>query len=124
MYTLIVKFIFLLYIISCIIADVQGEVNVAASTSHSDDPLQSKTPLEFTLIVKGWMTKKRLSVAFLAENVTQRSQGTLSSLLNNPPEIFPAGAGRETWTKLGRFMNDPKCQDALLEKFRGEIYQK
>jgi len=57
MHTLIVKFIFLLYIISCIIADVQGEVNVAASTSHSDDPLQSQTPLELTLIVKGWMTK-------------------------------------------------------------------
>ena len=60
-----------------------------------------------------------MSVAFFANEIVKRSQGTLSTLLNRPPPTFPVGAGREPWEAMKKFLASEEDQKELLEK-KGE----
>lgn len=60
-----------------------------------------------------------MSVAFFANEIVKRSQGTLSTLLNRPPLTFPVGAGREPWEAMKKFLASEEDRKKLLEK-KGE----
>ena len=66
--------------------------------------------------LRKWLRDNTVSVAVFAKEVIKRSQGTLSSLLNGPPEALPSGAGREPWQKMKKFLTSPEEQQKLLDK--------
>ena len=66
--------------------------------------------------LRKWLRDNTVSVAVFAKEVIKRSQGTLSSLLNGPPEALPSGAGREPWEKMKKFLTSPEEQQKLLDK--------
>ena len=49
--------------------------------------------------LRKWLRDNTVSVAVFAKEVIKRSQGTLSSLLNGPPEALPSGASFRRWTR-------------------------
>ena len=65
------------------------------------------TPVSIAHDVRKWLSDNAVSVAVFAKEVINLSQGTLSSLLNGPPEAFPSGAGREPWQKNEDISDEP-----------------
>lgn len=57
-------------------------------------------------------------MAFFAKEIVKRSQGTVSSLLNNPPQSFPTGAGREPWQSMKDFLVNPDEKAKLLDQLK------
>lgn len=55
------------------------------------------SPVSIAHDVRKWLRDNVVSVAVFAKEVINQSQGTLSSLLNGPPDALPSGAGRELW---------------------------
>lgn len=55
-------------------------------------------------------------VAVFAKEVINRSQGTLSSLLNGPPEAIPSGTGCKPWQKMKTFLTNSEEWQKLLDK--------
>lgn len=66
--------------------------------------------------VRKWLRDNAVSVGVFAKEVVNRSQGTLSSLLNGPPEVLPSGTGREPWVKMKTFLTSPEERQKLLDK--------
>ncbi|KAK3747895.1 hypothetical protein QZH41_001360 [Actinostola sp. cb2023] len=101
--------------------DVSGRIlQEEENTEHSDneEAFGMESPEELAKLLKAWLSKKRVSVAFVASKVVGRSQGTLSSLLNKPPSTFPARTGREPWKKINELMNSRETQDDLVAEYR------
>lgn len=65
--------------------------------------------------VRNWLKVHRISVAMFASQIVNRSQGTLSSLLNKPPETIPIGAGGEPWRKMEEFLDSGAMQESLIK---------
>jgi len=63
-------------------------------------------------------------VAVFAKEVINRSQRTLSSLLNGLPNAIPSGAGREPWQKMKTFLTSPEERQKLLDKkiMKGNLF--
>ena len=81
---------------------------------------ETETPSTIAKAVRGFIQKHpTISVAFFAKEIVRRSQGTLSTLLNNPPSTFPSGAGREPWEAMKKFLASEDEQKNLLER-KGE----
>lgn len=53
-------------------------------------------------------------MAVFAKEVVNRSQGTVSSLLGNPPSSFPRGTGNEPSHKMRTFLTNNALQEQLL----------
>ena len=66
--------------------------------------------------MRKWLRDNTVLVAVFATQVVKRSQGTLSSLLNGPPEGLPSGTGREPWEKMKTFLTSPEEPQKLLDK--------
>lgn len=64
--------------------------------------------------------KHHISVDVIARLVIGRSQGTLSTLLNKPPQTFPTGNGKDTWNKLKVFLTDSEAQQRVIAAKRGK----
>ncbi|XP_068759563.1 one cut domain family member 3-like isoform X1 [Montipora capricornis] len=78
---------------------------------------ETETPSTIAKAVRGFIQKHpTISVAFFAKEIVRRSQGTLSTLLNNPPSTFPSGAGREPWEAMKKFLASEDEQKNLLER--------
>ena len=73
------------------------------------------TPVSIAHDVRKWLSDNAVSVAVFAKEVINLSQGTLSSLLNEPPEAFPSGAGREPWQKMKTFLTSPQERQKLSD---------
>ena len=43
---------------------------------------------------------------------------TVSSLLNNPPQSFPTGTGREPWESMKTFLSNPEEKAKLLDQLK------
>ena len=50
-----------------------------------------------------------------------RSQGTVSVYLNNPPKEVPPGLGKAPWVMMDRFMNCSDMRDEFLKKATGKF---
>ena len=90
---------------------------------HPLDPeceIDDTLPGNLAVQVRSWLGKNSVSVDLFAKEILHRSQGTVSSLLNNPPTAFPAGTGREPWEKMKHFLTDPTQQESLLSSRKGE----
>lgn len=69
--------------------------------------------------IRSWLSQNRtVSVAFFAKEIVKRSQGTMSSLLNNPPQSFPTDAGREPWESMKTFLSNPEEKAKLLDQLK------
>ena len=78
-----------------------------------------ESPSTIASEIRGWLSQNRtVSVAFLAKEIVKRSQGTVSSLLNNPPQSFPTGAGREPWQSMKDFLVNPDEKAKLLNQLK------
>ena len=73
------------------------------------------TPVSIAYDVRKWLSDNAVSVAVFAKEVINLSQGTLSSLLNGPPEAFPSVAGREPWQKMKTFLTSPQERQKLSD---------
>ena len=51
----------------------------------------------------------------------ERSQGTVSVYLNNPPKEVPPGLGKAPWVMMDRFMNCSDVRDEFLKKATGKF---
>ena len=51
----------------------------------------------------------------------ERSQGTGSVFLNNPPKEVPPGLGKAPWVMMDRFMNCSDVRDEFLKKATGKF---
>ena len=73
--------------------------------------------------IRCWLRQNRtVSVAFFAKEIVKRSQGTVSSLLNKPPQSFPTGAGREPWESMKIFcQTQKKRQSCWISWKRGKV---
>ena len=90
---------------------------------HPTDPeceIDDLLPGNRTVQVRSWLQKNSVSVDLFTKEIIHRSQGTVSSLLNNPPAAFPAGMGRELWKKIREFLRDPTQQESLISSRKGE----
>ena len=78
-----------------------------------------ESPSTIASEIRGWLSQNRtVSVAFFAKEIVKRSQGTVSSLLNNPPQSFPTGAGREPWQSMKDFLVNPDEKAKLLDQLK------
>lgn len=66
--------------------------------------------------VRKCLRDNAVSVGVFAKEVVNQSQGTLSSLLNGPPEALPSGTGHEPWVKMKTFLTSPEERQKLLDK--------
>ena len=66
-----------------------------------------------------WLAERGISQTFFAKNYMERSQGTVSDYLNNPPQEVPTGLGKAPWIMMERFMKCDDVRDDFLEKARG-----
>ena len=73
--------------------------------------------------IRCWLRQNRtVSVAFFAKEIVKRSQGTVSSLLNKPPQSFSTGAGREPWESMKIFcQTQKKRQSCWISWKRGKV---
>ena len=74
------------------------------------------SPVSIAHDLRKWLRDNAVSVVVFAKEVINRSQGTLSSLLNGPPEALPSGTGRKLWQKMKKFLTSPEEQQKLLDK--------
>ena len=74
------------------------------------------SPVSIAHDLRKWLRDNAVSVVVFAKEVINRSQGTLSSLLNGPPEALPSGTGRKPWQKMKKFLTSPEEQQKLLDK--------
>ena len=59
--------------------------------------------------IRCWLRQNRtVLVAFFTKEIVKRSQGTVSSLLNKPPQSFLTGAVREPWESMKIFCQTQK----------------
>ncbi|XP_068712852.1 one cut domain family member 3-like [Montipora foliosa] len=78
-----------------------------------------ESPSTIASEIRGWLSQNRtVSVAFFAKEIVKRSQGTMSSLLNNPPQSFPTGAGREPWQSMKDVLVNPDEKAKLLDQLK------
>lgn len=78
-----------------------------------------ETPSKIAIEIRTWLSENRtVSVAVFAKEIVKRSQGTVSSLLNNPPPTFPTGAGREPWQSMKDFLKNEEEKKRLLDKVK------
>ena len=82
------------------------------------------SPVSIAHDIRKWLRDNSVSVAVFAKEVINRSQGTLSSLLNGPPNAIPSGAGREPWQKMKTFLTSPEERQKLLDNkiMKGNIF--
>jgi len=69
--------------------------------------------------ITSWLAENRVSQTVFAKLYMERSQGTVSVYLNNPPKEVPPGVGKAPWVMMERFMNCSDVRDEFLEKARG-----
>lgn len=69
--------------------------------------------------ITSWLAERGISQTFFAKNYMERSQGTVSDYLNNPPQEVPRGLGKAPWIMMGRFIKCDDVRDDFLEKARG-----
>lgn len=69
--------------------------------------------------IRSWLCQNHtVSVAFFVKEIVKRSQGTVSLLLNNLPQSFPTGAGREPWESIKTFLSNPEEKAKLLDQLK------
>lgn len=91
-----------------------------ASEEVEESPQETgESPSTVANEIRSWLRQNRtVSVAFFAKEIVKRSQGTVSSLLNNPPQSFPTGAGREPWESMKTFLSNPEEKAKLLDQLK------
>ena len=98
----------------------------AAKTVESVDKPGDKTPSEPAEIagrIRTWLQKNRVSVSLFSKQIN-RSQGTTSTLLNNPPATMLKGAEGEPWASMVKFLNSPSEQAMLVNARKGILCYK
>ena len=91
-----------------------------ASEEVEESPQETgESPSTVANEIRSWLCQNRtVSVAFFAKEIVKRSQGTVSSLLNNPPQSFPTGAGREPWESMKTFLSNSEEKAKLLDQLK------
>jgi len=91
-----------------------------ASEEVKESPQETgESPLTVANEIRSWLRQNRtVLVPFFAKEIVKCSQGTMSSLLNNPPQSFPTGTGRELWELMKTFLSNPEEKAKLLDQLK------
>ena len=65
-----------------------------------------------------WLAEYGVSQSMFANLYMERSQGTMSVYLKNPPWELSIGFGQAPWVMIDRFLNSDRARADFLETVR------
>lgn len=101
-----------------------GGASAAAAAAASADEMEEINTKELAQRISAELKRYSIPQAIFAQRVLCRSQGTLSDLLRNPKPWSKLKSGRETFRRMGKWLEEPEFQRMTALRLAGKKTRK